>query len=131
MPTPRRTNNRAQHSVGSYAEVLLNQANLQEEENTANRTNQSLLLNPLPPRKRTAITQDVEDKSSKTDGQKGTAATVSNNSTHTTSAISTITQIDLDERFEQLRQEIKQEQDKAITKMKNELQADSPNNVPN
>ena len=98
MPTPRRTNNRAQQSVGSYTEVLLNRANPQEEESVTTQTNQSLLINPLPPQKRTAITQDVEEKSSDNDAQKGatTAGTVSNTSTHTTSAISTITQIDID-----------------------------------
>eukprot|EP00957_Ditylum_brightwellii_P185999 14161012-Ditylum_brightwellii.AAC.1 len=70
MPTPRRTNNRAQRSVGSYEEVLLNQANLQDKEIVTTRTNQSLLINPLSPRKRAAITQDVEEKSSKNDAPK-------------------------------------------------------------
>eukprot|EP00957_Ditylum_brightwellii_P171558 13060796-Ditylum_brightwellii.AAC.1 len=78
MSTPRCTNNRAQKTVGSYTEVLLNRANPQEEEIATTQTNQSLLINPLPPRKRTAITQNVEEKSSKNDAQKGatTAGTV-------------------------------------------------------
>ena len=44
---PRRTNNRAQRTVGSYAEVLLNRANPQEEEVATTWINQSLLINPL------------------------------------------------------------------------------------
>ena len=63
---PRYTNNRAQRTVGSYAEVLLNRANPQEEESPAFCANSSLLIKPLTPQKRTAITHDIEEKQAKT-----------------------------------------------------------------
>ena len=120
------TNNRAQRTVGNYVEVLLNRANPQDKGSIALGTSLNLLANPLPPCKRTAITQELENKTIENTPQKGapTSETVSNTSTHTTSAISTITQIDLEERFDQLRQELRREQDKSITKMKDKLQKD-------
>eukprot|EP00957_Ditylum_brightwellii_P150782 11480755-Ditylum_brightwellii.AAC.1 len=105
-------------------EVLLNRANPQDEGSIALGTSSNLLANPLPPCKRTAITKEVEDKTIENTIQKGApiSETVSNTSTHTTSAIPTFTEIDLEERFDQLRQELRQMQDKSITKKKDKLQ---------
>eukprot|EP00957_Ditylum_brightwellii_P124998 9528767-Ditylum_brightwellii.AAC.1 len=122
----RRTNNRAQRTVGSYFKVLLSRANPQDEGFISLGMGSNLLTNPLPPRMRTAITQEVEDKTIENAANKGapSSETVSNTSTNTTSAISTITQTDLEEQFNKLHQELRREQDKSIAKIKDKLQKD-------